>query len=175
MRDHFPAWSGDFPAFLSHLKWRHSPQERREELQLCATFPRVPQISPSIPEEHVFPGLPRISRQGSTHTKMGRGTALWESLLGKPRWKASRVSHRSLDQGDGTYDTAATAPEKSARSCPYSSRGPTSLWRLQKYPRIHVSTGEESSGSGPESTQGLRHRQIREWNRERPPSNTHGD
>ena len=24
----------------------------------------------------------------------------------------------------------------------------TALWRLQKYPQIHVSTGEESSGSG---------------------------
>ena len=37
------------------------------------------------------------------------------------------------------------------------------------------STGEESSGSGTDSTQGLRPRLRREWNPERPPSNSHGD
>ncbi|XDA75408.1 hypothetical protein R6Z07F_005573 [Ovis aries] len=44
-----------------------------------------------------------------------------------------------------------------------------------KYPKIHVSTGEESSGSGPDSTQGLRPRHRRERNPERPPRNSHGD
>ena len=42
-------------------------------------------------------------------------------------------------------------------------------------PQIHVSTGEESSVSGPDSTQGLRHRHRRERNPERPPSNWNGD
>ena len=46
--------------------------------------------------------------------------------------------------------------------------------RLQKYPKIHVSTGEESSGSGTDSTQGLRRLHLRERNPERPPSNSHG-
>ena len=72
-------------------------------------------------------------------------------------------------------ETAATAWEKRARSCPHSRRGLTPLWRFQKYPQIHVSTGEESSGSGPDSTQGLRPRHRRERNHERPPSNTHDD
>ena len=36
-----------------------------------------------------FPALPRLSRRGSTHTKVARGTALWESLVGKPRGKAT--------------------------------------------------------------------------------------
>ncbi|KAI4552102.1 hypothetical protein MJG53_000073 [Ovis ammon polii x Ovis aries] len=44
-----------------------------------------------------------------------------------------------------------------------------------KYPKIHVSTGEESSGSGPDSTQGLRPRHRRESNPERPPRNAPGD
>ena len=48
------------------------------------------------------------------------------------------------------------------------------MGRLQKYPKIHVSTGEESSGSGTDSTQGLRPRHRRERNPERPPSNSHG-
>ncbi|KAI4559214.1 hypothetical protein MJG53_017740 [Ovis ammon polii x Ovis aries] len=42
-------------------------------------------------------------------------------------------------------------------------------------PKIHVSTGEESSGSGPDSTQGLRPRHRRERNTERPPWNSLGD
>ena len=44
-----------------------------------------------------------------------------------------------------------------------------------EYPKIHVSTGEESSGSGTNSAQGLRPRHRRERNPERPPSNSHGD
>ena len=102
-----------------------------------------------------------------------RGT--WESPVGKPRGKASRKSHRSLDPHKGKCDTAATAREESARACPHSRRGLTPLGRLQKYPKIHVSTGEESSGSGTDFTQGLRPRHRRERNPERPPSNSHGD
>ena len=79
----------EFPAFLSHLKRRRCPQERREELQGRATIPRVPQMSHSIPGKPVFPALPRLSSRGSTHTTVARGTALWESLVGKPRGKAT--------------------------------------------------------------------------------------
>ena len=58
---------------------------------------------------------------------------------------------------------------------PHSRRGLTPLGRLQKYPKIHVSTGEESSGTGTHSTQDLIPRHRRERNPERPPSNSHGD
>ena len=102
------------------------------------------------------------------------GKASWENLVGKPRGKASRKSHRSLDTREGKGDTAATAREESARACPHSRRGLTPLGRLQKYPKIHVSTGEESSGSGTDSTQGLRPQNRQERNPERPPSNSHG-
>ena len=47
--------------------------------------------------------------------------------------------------------------------------------RLQKYPKIHVSTGEECSGYGTDSTQDLRPRHRWERNPERPPSNSHAD
>ena len=72
-------------------------------------------------------------------------------------------------------DTAATALEESASACPHSRRGLTPMGRLQKYPKIHVRTGEESSGSGLDSTQGLRPRHRQERNPERPPSNSHGN
>ena len=44
----------------------------------------------------------------------------WDSPLGKPRGKASRESHRSLDPREGKSDTAAKAQEESARACPNS-------------------------------------------------------
>ena len=108
----------EFPAFPSHLKRRRSPQERREELQGRATIPRVPQMSQSVPGKPVFPALLRLSSQGSTHTTVARGTALWESLVGKPPGKASRESHISLDPRKGKRDTAAIAREESARAYP---------------------------------------------------------
>ena len=95
--------------------------------------------------------------------------------MGKTRGKASREKHRSFDPRSGLRDTAATALEERASACPDSRRGLTPLGRLQKYPRIHVTTGEESSGNGPESTQGLRPRHQGERNPERPPRNSHGD
>ena len=102
----------EFPAFPTHLKRRRSPQEMREEVQGRATIPRVPQKSQSIPGKPAFPALPRLSSRGSTHTKVARGTALWESLVGKPRGKASRESHISLDLREGKHDTPATAREE---------------------------------------------------------------
>ena len=116
----FPCMVGkEFPAFPSHLKRRRSPQERREELQGRATIPRYPHMSQSIPGKPVFPALPRLSSQGSTHTTVACGTAEWESLVGKPRGKASRESHRSHDPQEGKRDTAATAREESTRACPH--------------------------------------------------------
>ena len=41
------------------------------------------------------------------------------------------------------------------------------MGRLQKYPKIHVSNGEESSGSRTDSTQGLRPQHRRERKPER--------
>ena len=121
--------------FPSHLKRRRSPQERREELEGRATIPRVPWMSHSIPGKPVFPALPRLSSQGSTHTTVARGTALWESLVGKPLGKASRESHRSVDPREGKGDTAATAREESARACPHSSRGLTAMGDARSTPR----------------------------------------
>ena len=87
-------------------------------------------MSQSI-QGNIFSCLARLSSRGSTHTTVTRGTALWESLVGKPRGKASweslvgmqrgnasRESHRSLDPREGKRDTAATAREERARACP---------------------------------------------------------
>ena len=109
------------------------------------------------------------------HVGQPCGKASLETLVGKTRGKASRESRRSLDPCEGKRDTAATAREESARACPHSSRGLTALWRLQKYPKIYVSTGEESSGYSTDSTQDLSLRHQGERNPERPLSYSHGD
>ena len=110
----FPCVFGkEFPAFPSHLKRRHSPQERREELQGRATIPRVPQMSQSI-EGNLF-SLHCLNFQAED-----RLTPRWHvgQPAGKPGGKASRESHRSLDPREGKRDTAATHREESVRASP---------------------------------------------------------
>ena len=117
----FPCVIGkEIPAFLSHLKRWRSPHERREELQGRDTFPRVPQMSQSIPGKPVFPAVLRHSTEDRLtpgwHVGQPCGKASWESLVGKPHGKASRESHRCFDPHIGKCDSAATAPEESARA-----------------------------------------------------------
>ena len=103
----------------------------------------------------------------------------WDSPVGKPHGKTSLDSLEGKpqipDAREGKGDTAATTREEIARTCPHSRQGLPPLGILQKYPKIHLSNREESSGYGPDSTQGLRPRNRRERNPERPPSNSHGD
>ena len=168
----------EFPALTSHLKRRRSPQERREDLQGRATFPESPRcLSPfqgNLFSLHCLDFQAEARLTPRWHVGQPCGKASGESLVGKPRGKASRESHRSIDPQEGKRDTAATAREESARECPHSRRGLTPLGRLQKYPKIHVSIGEESSGCGTDSTQGLRPQHRRKRNPERPPCNSQG-
>ncbi|KAI4551163.1 hypothetical protein MJT46_017415 [Ovis ammon polii x Ovis aries] len=159
--------SGSGPDSTQGLRPRHRRERNPERPPRNShgdwPFLRPPERVPEVP-------VPRIDSH-----YVCTWTALCESLVGKPRGKDSRESHRSLDPRGGIRDTAATAVEESASACPHSRRRLTPLGRLQKYPKIHVSSGEESSGSGPDSTQGLRPRHRRERNPERPPRNSHGD
>ena len=167
MRDPFTAWSG-----------KNSGRSRRIS-RGGAVYRKGERNSRVVPP---FPESPRCLSPFQSnlfslhfldfHTE-DRLTPRWH--VGKPCGKSSRESHRSNDRRDGLHDTAATGREESARACPLSSRGLTPLGRLKKYPKIHVSTGEESSGSGPNSTQGLRPRHRRERNHEKPPSKSNGD
>ena len=76
--------------------------ERLEELQGRASIPRVPQMSQSIPGKPVFPALRRLTSRGSTHTTVARGTALWESLVGKPRGKTTGKATDPLIHAKGS-------------------------------------------------------------------------
>ena len=56
-------------------------------------------MSQSIPGKPVFPALPRHSSRGSTDTTVARGTAMWGSLVGKPRGKATGTRSGGLRKG----------------------------------------------------------------------------
>ena len=138
--DPFPAWSGKNSRRsrrISRGGALHRKGERNS--RVVSPFPEPKDVSVHY-RKSCFPCTastfkPRIdSHHGGT----------WDSPVGKPRGKASRESHRSLDPREGKRDTAATAREESAGACPHSRRGLTPLGRLQKNPKIYVSTGEES-------------------------------
>ena len=83
----------EFLAFPSHLKRRRSPQERREELQGRATIPRDPRcLSPfqgNLFSLHClnFQAEDRLTPRW--HVGEPCGKASWDSLVGKPRGKAT--------------------------------------------------------------------------------------
>ena len=97
----------EFPAFPSHLKWRRSPQERREELQCRSTFPESPRCL-SLIQGNLF-SLNCLDFQAEDRLTP---RWLWDSPVRKPRGKASRESHRCLDPREGKLDTAATFGRK---------------------------------------------------------------
>ena len=82
----------EFPAFPSHLKWRRSPQDRREELQGRATFPESPRfLSPfqgNLFSLHCLDFQAEDRLTPRWHVGQPCGKASWESLMGKPRGKA---------------------------------------------------------------------------------------
>ena len=90
----FPCVVGkEFPAFPSHLKKRRFPQERREELQGRATIPRdtrcLRRFQGNLFSLHYLDY--QAEDQLTPRWKVGQpcGIASWESLLGKPRGKAT--------------------------------------------------------------------------------------
>ncbi|KAI4567692.1 hypothetical protein MJT46_007490 [Ovis ammon polii x Ovis aries] len=121
----------EFPAFPSHFKRRRSPQERLEDLQRRSTTPRVPQMSQSIPEEPGFPALPRLSRRGSTATKVARGTALCESIVGQPCGKAS---YESLMENPGG---------KAADPMTHEMGSMTLLLQIRRKAHLHAPSRDE--------------------------------
>ena len=90
----FPCVVGkEFPAFPSHLKRRRSPQERREELQDQAPFPESPRcLSPvqgNLFSLHCLDFQAEDRLTPRWHVGQPCGKATWESLVGKPRAKAT--------------------------------------------------------------------------------------
>ena len=83
----------EFPAMPSHLKRRRSPQETREELQGRATIPKAPRcLSPfqgNLISLHCLDFQTEERLTPRWHVGQPFGKASWESLVGKPRGKAT--------------------------------------------------------------------------------------
>ena len=144
----------EFAPFPSHLKRRRSPEERRDELQGRATIPRVPQMSQSIPGKPVFPALPRLSSRGSTHTTVAHGTALWESLLGKPGEKATDPLIHAKGSGTLLLQLGRKAlvhgPTRDEDCHPWgdSRSTPRSMSALERNPQVPAPTPHKVVGPG---------------------------
>ena len=149
----FPCVVGkEFPAFRRISRGGSLQRKGERNSRVVPPFPESPRfLSP-------FQGN-LFSLQCLDFQAEDRLTPRWH--VGQPCGKTSWESHRSLDPCEGKRDTAATAREEIERACPHSRQGLTPLGRLQNYPKIHVSTREESSGSGTDSTQCLRPRYRR--------------
>ena len=106
-----------------------------------------------IPEEPVFPALPRFSCRGSTHTTVARGTALWESLVGKPRGKVTDpLIHATggvtllLQAGRKAHVHAPTQDEEWL-SCGDSRSTTRSMSALERNPQVTAKTPRKVFGS----------------------------
>ena len=178
-RDTFPAWSGKNSRRYRRFS-RGGALHRKGE--------RNSRVVPPFPEsldvlvhsrETCFPCTastfkPRIDSHhcGMWDSPVGkpRGKASLESLVGKPRGNATDP----FFHGKGSVTLLLQLGRKVHLHAPLENRT-DSPGETPEYPKIHVSTGEESSGSGTDSTQGLRPWHRRERNPERPHSNSHGD
>ncbi|KAI4555741.1 hypothetical protein MJT46_014364 [Ovis ammon polii x Ovis aries] len=134
-------------------------------------FLRPPERVPEVPIAKNSRRSRRISRGGILHRKGERNSRV------VPPFQESRRCVSPFQRNFFPCTALTFKPRIDSHNvCTWDSpvrkpRGKAS-W---KYPKIHVSTGEESSGSGPDSTQGLRPRHRRESNPERPPRNSPGD
>ena len=85
----FPAWSG------KNSQCSVASQEEALSTGMARGTPGSCHHSQSPPDvsvhsrETCFPCTDATFSRGSTHTTVARGTALWESLVGKPRVKAT--------------------------------------------------------------------------------------
>ena len=78
---------------MAKVMRKHSPQDRREELQGRATIPRVPQrLTPfqgNLFSLHCLNFHAEDRLTSRWHVGQPCGKVSWESLVGKPRRKAS--------------------------------------------------------------------------------------
>ena len=87
-RDPFPAWWGkNSPRSRRISSGRALDRKRERNSRVVPPFPESTDVSVHS-RETCFPCTARLSCRVSTHTTVARGTALWESLVGKPRGKA---------------------------------------------------------------------------------------
>ena len=148
----FPCVVGkEFPAFPSHLKRRPHHRKGERKFRVVQPFPESARclrpFQGNLFSLHCLDFQAEDRLTSRWHVGQPCGKASFESLEGKPQIPLST--------------------RREARHCCYSSEGKSTFLppietrndspgETQNYPKIHVSTGEESSGSGTDATQGLK-------------------
>ena len=156
MRVPFPALSGKnsrCSLCISRGGALHRKVERNPKGP--ATTPKVPQISPSTPKEQDLPELPQHSCRVSTQTSVAHMRALWESLLGKPRRKATDPSINETGsltlmlQVRGKFDVLS--PRKTRTNTPVETlEVPTSsMSALERNPQFQPRLNTSSKALAP--------------------------
>ena len=145
----FPCVVGKvFPAVPSHLKWRRSPQERREELQGRATFPEYPRcLSPfqgNLFSLHCLEFQAEDRFTPRWHVGQLCGKASWESLDGKPRGKASWESLLGKPRGKASWESLVRKPRGKATDPLFHAKGSvTLLLQLGRKAHVHAPNRDE--------------------------------
>ena len=90
----FPCVVGkEFPAFPSHLKRRLSPKERERNSRVVPPFPESPRclrpFQGNLFSLHCLEFRPEVPLSPRWHVGQPCRKASWESLVGKPRGKAT--------------------------------------------------------------------------------------
>ena len=122
MRDPYPDWPGKIPVVPVA-----SQEEARSTRKVRGT-PGSFHHSKSPPDVSVLSRGTFLPCTASTFTGRtdshdgGTWDSPVESLVGKPRGKASRENKKPPDQPNRKIDSAPNAPEKSARACPHWRR-----------------------------------------------------
>ena len=132
----FPASSEKGPGFpLASQEEVLSYRKDERNSMGHANIPKVPQMSQCTPEEVDFPALPQFSRRVSTHTMVARVTDLWESLVGKPREKATD----SCINASGSLICCYSSGEMRTCMSPLETRtdSPVGTPEVAKDPRKH--------------------------------------
>ena len=154
--DPFPAWWGKNSPHSRRISRGGAPHRKGERnSRVVPAFPESPRcLSPF--QGNLF-SLHCLHFQAE-----GRLTPRWH--VGQPCWKASWESFEGKPLGKAT-DPLIHATGSATLLLQLGSKGTCmppletrtdSPGETQKYPKIHVSTGEEFSGPGTDATQGLK-------------------
>ncbi|KAI4552033.1 hypothetical protein MJG53_000156 [Ovis ammon polii x Ovis aries] len=161
--------SGSGPDSTQGLRPRHrrerNPEKPPRNWHGDWPFLRPPERVPEVSVLKKFPDIPLSTREEARGSR-SHPEELRFRLVGR-----EEGSFRCLF-GERILGVPVPSQEEVLSTGKTRTNSPVETPEVRK---LYVSTGEEFSGSGPDSTQGLRPRHRRERNPERPPRNSHGD
>ena len=126
-RDPFPAWSGKISRHSRRISRGGALHRKGERNSMVVPpFPESPRclrpFQGKLFSLHCLDFQAEDRLTPRWHVEQPCGKASLESLVGKPRGKASRESHRSLNPREGKCNTSATARREAHMLPPLETR-----------------------------------------------------